>query len=166
MKNPQPGDRRSPTGAAGSGSGHVPPATVLIRGRFGRSRPCPASSYACWSCLGRWRAHALVPGVEIHGTTTLFVATLLLSVVNAFVRPLLVLLTLAGSRPSSRGVEVVLEGHPAVAEAAVVGIPHPRWGRGVAAWVVCKPAASASRTSSTSARQASCGAAPSAWRFL
>ena len=23
----------------------------------------------------------------------------------------------------------------------MAGIPHPRWGRGVAAWVVCKPAA-------------------------
>ena len=42
-----------------------------------------------------------------------------------------------------REVEVVLEAHPAVAEAAVVGIPHPRWGRGVAAWVVCKPTATA-----------------------
>ena len=42
-----------------------------------------------------------------------------------------------------REVEVVLEAHPAVAEAAVVGVPHERWGRGVAAWVVCKPAASA-----------------------
>ncbi len=42
-----------------------------------------------------------------------------------------------------REVEVVLEAHPAVAEAAVVGIPHERWGRGVAAWVVCKPGASA-----------------------
>jgi acyl-CoA synthetase (AMP-forming)/AMP-acid ligase II len=42
-----------------------------------------------------------------------------------------------------REVEVVLEAHPAVAEAAVVGVPHPRWGRGVAAWVVCKPSASA-----------------------
>ncbi len=41
-----------------------------------------------------------------------------------------------------REVEVVLEAHPAVAEAAVVGIPHPRWGRGVAAWVVCEAAAS------------------------
>ena len=38
-----------------------------------------------------------------------------------------------------REVEVVLEAHPAVAEAAVVGIPHERWGRGVAAWVVRKP---------------------------
>lgn len=42
-----------------------------------------------------------------------------------------------------REVEVVLEAHPAVAEAAVVGVPHERWGRGVAAWVVCKPTASA-----------------------
>jgi long-chain acyl-CoA synthetase len=42
-----------------------------------------------------------------------------------------------------REVEVVLEAHPAVAEAAVVGIPHEKWGRGVAAWVVCKPGASA-----------------------
>jgi acyl-CoA synthetase (AMP-forming)/AMP-acid ligase II len=42
-----------------------------------------------------------------------------------------------------REVEVVLEAHPAVAEAAVVGIPHPRWGRGVAAWVVCRPGAAA-----------------------
>jgi acyl-CoA synthetase (AMP-forming)/AMP-acid ligase II len=42
-----------------------------------------------------------------------------------------------------REVEVVLEAHPAVAEAAVVGIPHAKWGRGVAAWVVCKPSAAA-----------------------
>ena len=38
-----------------------------------------------------------------------------------------------------REVEVVLEAHPAVTEVAVVGVPHPRWGQGVAAWVVCKP---------------------------
>jgi acyl-CoA synthetase (AMP-forming)/AMP-acid ligase II len=43
-----------------------------------------------------------------------------------------------------REVEVVLEAHPAVAEAAVVGVPHERWGRGVAAWVVCKGSASTS----------------------
>ncbi|MCC6849106.1 MAG: AMP-binding protein [Deltaproteobacteria bacterium] len=40
-----------------------------------------------------------------------------------------------------REVEVVLEAHPAVAEAAVVGIPHERWGRSVAAWVVRRPCA-------------------------
>jgi acyl-CoA synthetase (AMP-forming)/AMP-acid ligase II len=43
-----------------------------------------------------------------------------------------------------REVEVVLEEHPAVAEAAVVGIPHERWGRGVAAWVVRRTAGAAS----------------------
>jgi acyl-CoA synthetase (AMP-forming)/AMP-acid ligase II len=42
-----------------------------------------------------------------------------------------------------REVEVVLEAHPAVVEAAVVGIPHERWGRGVAAWVVRKPSVTA-----------------------
>ena len=43
--------------------------------------------------LGLWLAQALVPGVEIHGAGTLLVAALLLGIVNAFVRPLLVLLT-------------------------------------------------------------------------
>jgi putative membrane protein len=44
--------------------------------------------------LGLWLAQALVPGVEIRSTGTLLVAALLLGLVNAFVRPLLVLLTL------------------------------------------------------------------------
>jgi putative membrane protein len=42
---------------------------------------------------GLWLAQALVPGVEIHGAGTLLVAALLLGIVNAFVRPLIVLLT-------------------------------------------------------------------------
>lgn len=46
------------------------------------------------AALGLWLAQALVPGVEIHGAGTLFVAALLLGVVNAVVRPLIVLLTL------------------------------------------------------------------------
>ncbi len=45
------------------------------------------------AALGLWLAQALVPGVEIHGTGTLLVAALLLGIVNAFVRPLVVLLT-------------------------------------------------------------------------
>lgn len=45
------------------------------------------------AAAGLWLAQALVPGVTIHGTGTLFVAALLLGVVNAFVRPLIVLLT-------------------------------------------------------------------------
>lgn len=46
------------------------------------------------AALGLWLAQALVPGVEIRGVGTLLVAALLLGIVNAFVRPLIVLLTL------------------------------------------------------------------------
>ena len=38
-----------------------------------------------------------------------------------------------------REVELVLESHPAVAEAAVAGVPHRRWGEQVTAWVVLRP---------------------------
>jgi malonyl-CoA/methylmalonyl-CoA synthetase len=37
-----------------------------------------------------------------------------------------------------REVEVVLEEHPSVAEAAVAGLPHERWGEQVTAWVVMR----------------------------
>jgi acyl-CoA synthetase (AMP-forming)/AMP-acid ligase II len=37
-----------------------------------------------------------------------------------------------------REVEIVLEAHPAVAEAAVAGLPHERWGEQVTAWVVVR----------------------------
>ncbi len=45
------------------------------------------------AAAGLWLAQALVPGVEIHGAGTLLVAAVLLGIVNAFVRPLIVLLT-------------------------------------------------------------------------
>jgi acyl-CoA synthetase (AMP-forming)/AMP-acid ligase II len=38
-----------------------------------------------------------------------------------------------------REVELVLEDHPSVAEAAVAGVPHERWGEQVTAWVVTRP---------------------------
>jgi acyl-CoA synthetase (AMP-forming)/AMP-acid ligase II len=38
-----------------------------------------------------------------------------------------------------REVELALEKHPSVREAAVAGIPHERWGEQVTAWVVLKP---------------------------
>ncbi len=44
--------------------------------------------------VGLWIAQAIVPGMEIHGIGTLLLAAFLLGLVNAFVRPLLVLLTL------------------------------------------------------------------------
>jgi len=37
-----------------------------------------------------------------------------------------------------REVEIVLEEHPSVAEAAVAGLPHERWGEQVTAWVVMR----------------------------
>ncbi|OZF27791.1 fatty acyl-CoA synthetase [Rhodococcus sp. 14-2483-1-2] len=40
---------------------------------------------------------------------------------------------------ASREVEDVLYGHPAVAEVAVIGMPHPRWIEAVTAFVVRKP---------------------------
>lgn len=46
------------------------------------------------SALGLWLAQAIVPGVEITDSTTLVVAALLLGIVNAIVRPLVILLTL------------------------------------------------------------------------
>lgn len=44
--------------------------------------------------LGLWLASELVPGIAIHGAWTLLGAALLLGIVNAVVRPVLVLLTL------------------------------------------------------------------------
>lgn len=44
--------------------------------------------------LGLWVAQAIVPGVHIEGAFTLALAALLLGLVNAVVRPLLVILTL------------------------------------------------------------------------
>lgn len=46
------------------------------------------------AAFGLWLAAALVPGIEVQGLWTLFGAALLLGIVNAVVRPLLVILTL------------------------------------------------------------------------
>src|SRR5262245_39564441 len=46
------------------------------------------------TALGLWLADTLLDGVQINGTMTLLVAVLLLGFVNAFVRPLFLLLTL------------------------------------------------------------------------
>lgn len=46
------------------------------------------------TALGLWVASALVPGMEISGFGTLLGSAILLGIVNAFVRPLVILLTL------------------------------------------------------------------------
>lgn len=46
------------------------------------------------------------------------------------------LIITGGMNVYPREVELVLERHPAVAEAAVAGLPHQRWGEQVTAWVV------------------------------
>jgi len=48
----------------------------------------------CVVALGLWLASELVPGIEVQGLWTLLGAALLLGIVNAVVRPLLVILTL------------------------------------------------------------------------
>jgi acyl-CoA synthetase (AMP-forming)/AMP-acid ligase II len=49
-----------------------------------------------------------------------------------------------GENVSSIEVEDALYGHPAVAEAAVIGVPHDRWGETVKALVVLRPGSEAS----------------------
>jgi acyl-CoA synthetase (AMP-forming)/AMP-acid ligase II len=44
-----------------------------------------------------------------------------------------------GENVYPREVEEVLLSHPAVAECAAAGIPHPYWGEQVTAWVVLRP---------------------------
>jgi len=44
--------------------------------------------------VGLWLAAAIVPGIEISGAFTLILAALLMGIVNALVRPIVVVLTL------------------------------------------------------------------------
>ena len=54
-----------------------------------------------------------------------------------------------GSNIYPREIEDVLLTHPAVAEASVVGRPHPEWGEEVVAFVVTRPGHRSRRPSST-----------------
>jgi|SRR5579859_3830302 len=47
-----------------------------------------------FGALGLWVAKEVVPGIAVSDATALFLAALLLGVVNAIVRPILVILTL------------------------------------------------------------------------
>jgi putative membrane protein len=49
---------------------------------------------AVFAALGLWLAARIVPGVRVDDTGTLIVAAVLLGIVNALVRPVVVILTL------------------------------------------------------------------------
>jgi acyl-CoA synthetase (AMP-forming)/AMP-acid ligase II len=49
------------------------------------------------------------------------------------------LIITGGMNVYPREVEIMLERHPSVAEAAVAGVPHPHWGERVTGWVVLRP---------------------------
>jgi len=49
---------------------------------------------AIFAALGLWVASMIVPGVDIDNTGTLIVAAVLLGLVNAFLRPVVFILTL------------------------------------------------------------------------
>jgi putative membrane protein len=49
---------------------------------------------AIFAALGLWLAWKLVPGVRFHDTGSLILAAVLLGIVNAFVRPVVFVLTL------------------------------------------------------------------------
>lgn len=51
-----------------------------------------------------------------------------------------------GENVASVKIEETLLAHPAVQNAAVVGLPHPQWGEAVSAFVKLKPGAQASET--------------------
>jgi len=46
------------------------------------------------TAMSLWVAAGIVPGIEIEGTGNIFLAALLLGIVNAFVRPIAIILTL------------------------------------------------------------------------
>jgi putative membrane protein len=49
---------------------------------------------AIFAGLGLWAASVFIPGIEVRSTGSLIAAALLLGLVNAFVRPILFVLTL------------------------------------------------------------------------
>ena len=70
-------------------------AKLEFRKHKGDLKTCRASSYDWLSIFsGLWVADALVPGLAIRGAGTFILAGILLGVVNALVRPILLLLTL------------------------------------------------------------------------
>src|SRR5688572_32953606 len=66
---------------------------MLIRGAGGATM-IGFLVQAAFTAVGLWLADLILPGVTVTNTTTLIIAALLLGVVNAIVKPILVVLTL------------------------------------------------------------------------
>jgi fatty-acyl-CoA synthase len=103
---------------------------VLVRG------PWIAASYAGGATPERWTADRYfrtgdVARIDDHGFVQLTdrIADLIKS---------------GGEWIASQELENVLMGHPAIREAAVIGVPHPRWSERPVAVYVLKPGATAS----------------------
>lgn len=60
------------------------------------------------NALGLWLAAALIDGVDVRSTGTLFLAAICLGLVNALIRPLVVLLTLPVTLLSLGGFLLVI----------------------------------------------------------
>jgi fatty-acyl-CoA synthase len=102
---------------------------VLVRG------PCIAASYVGGATPERWTADGFfrtgdVARVDDHGYVQLTdrIADLIKS---------------GGEWIASQELENALMGHPAVREAAVIGVPHPKWSERPIAVYVLKPGATA-----------------------
>ena len=117
-------------------AGHAPPVaprSVLHVALSSAGSPRTARS---WLAGRPWRPAALAP---MDGCTpaTSARSTPTASCTSAVVRPTRSSAAVRTSRPSE--VEAVLEAHPAVIEAAVLGRADPQWGEAVTAIVVASP---------------------------
>jgi acyl-CoA synthetase (AMP-forming)/AMP-acid ligase II len=113
------GDAEAPAGADGE---------IQIRGPqvFGGYWRDPAATAAAFTPDGWFRTGDV--GVVDPGSGHL--------VIRGRIKELIIT---GGMNVYPREVELVLERHPSVAEAAVAGVAHQRWGERVTAWVVLRP---------------------------
>jgi fatty-acyl-CoA synthase len=73
-----------------------------------------------------------------------------------------------GENIAPREVEAVIESHPAISEAHVVGVPSAHYGEEVMAWVKCKPGMQATEAELCTLMKQRIAAfkVPKFWRFV
>ena len=114
----------APSGAAGPGAD----GEIQLRGPqvFGGYWADPAATAAAFTADGWFRTGDI--GVVEEATGHLLIRGRSKELIIS-----------GGLNVYPREVELALESHPAVAEAAVAALPHRRWGEQVTAWVVPRP---------------------------